>query len=77
MAVADVFDALTSKRCDKDAMPLEKAYAIILEETGTHFDPAAEELGFSDRILLFVGLMQNIYANISFAVCKTGRDMVK
>ena len=39
MAVADVFDALTSKRCYKDAMPLEKAYAIIKEESGTHFDP--------------------------------------
>lgn len=40
MAVADVFDALTSKRCYKNAMPLEKAYAIIREESGTHFDPA-------------------------------------
>lgn len=43
MAVADVFDALTSKRCYKDAMPLEKAYAIIREESGTHFDPAVAE----------------------------------
>ena len=40
MAVADVFDALTSKRCYKSAMPLQKAYAIIREESGTHFDPA-------------------------------------
>ena len=39
MAVADVFDALISKRCYKDAMPLEKAYRIIKEESGTHFDP--------------------------------------
>ncbi|MCQ2539332.1 MAG: HD domain-containing protein [Acetatifactor sp.] len=38
MAVADVFDALSSKRCYKDAMPLEKAFAIIEEETGPHFD---------------------------------------
>lgn len=43
MAVADVFDALTSKRCYKDAMPVEKAYAIIREESGTHFDPAVVE----------------------------------
>ncbi len=43
MAVADVFDALTSKRCYKDAMPLEKAYAIIREESGTHFDPVVAE----------------------------------
>jgi len=43
MAVADVFDALTSKRCYKDEMPLEKAYAIIREESGTHFDPVVAE----------------------------------
>ncbi|MCM1127135.1 MAG: HD-GYP domain-containing protein [Lachnospiraceae bacterium] len=43
MAVADVFDALTSKRCYKEAMPLQKAYGIIRSESGTHFDPAAAE----------------------------------
>ena len=47
MAVADVFDALTSRRCYKDAMPLEKAYAIIREESGTHFDPAVVEAFFA------------------------------
>ncbi len=50
MAVADVFDALTSRRCYKDALPLEKAYAIIREESGTHFDPAVVEAFFSARI---------------------------
>lgn len=38
LAVADVFDALTSKRCYKAAMPYDKACAIIREERGTHFD---------------------------------------
>ncbi len=47
MAVADVFDALTSKRCYKNAMPLEKACVIIREESGTHFDPAVVEAFFS------------------------------
>lgn len=47
MAVADVFDALTSKRCYKNAMPLEKAYTIIREESGTHFDPAVVEAFFA------------------------------
>lgn len=47
MAVADVFDALTSKRCYKEAMPLEKAYAIIREESGTHFDPVVVEAFFA------------------------------
>lgn len=43
MAVADVFDALVSKRCYKPGMPLEKAIGIIKEETGTHFDPVVAE----------------------------------
>lgn len=47
MAVADVFDALTSKRCYKDAMPLEKAYTIIREESGTHFDPTVVKAFFA------------------------------
>ncbi len=39
MAVADVFDALVSKRSYKDGFPLDKAMNIIIEERGTHFDP--------------------------------------
>ena len=47
MAVADVFDALISKRVYKDAMPLEKAYAIIREESGTHFEPEIADAFFA------------------------------
>ena len=39
MAVADVFDALVSKRSYKDGMPFEKAMEIIKEGSGSHFDP--------------------------------------
>ena len=39
MAIADVYDALISERCYKQAMPKERAYEIIQEESGTHFDP--------------------------------------
>lgn len=39
MAVADVYDALISRRVYKDAMPHEKAVAIIQEGRGSHFDP--------------------------------------
>jgi HD-GYP domain-containing protein (c-di-GMP phosphodiesterase class II) len=39
VAVADVFDALTSKRPYKDAWPIEKAMAVLREEAGSHFDP--------------------------------------
>ncbi len=40
MAVADVFDALMSKRSYKEGYPLEKTIQIMQEEKGTHFDPA-------------------------------------
>jgi len=39
MAVADVFDALVSKRSYKEGMPVEKALDIIREGIGNHFDP--------------------------------------
>lgn len=39
MAVADVYDALTSERCYKAAFSHDKARSILLEEVGTHFDP--------------------------------------
>jgi putative two-component system response regulator len=39
MAVADVYDALISRRVYKDGMPHEKAVTIIVEGKGQHFDP--------------------------------------
>jgi len=39
MAVADVYDALISRRVYKPAFPHEKAVTLILEGRGTHFDP--------------------------------------
>lgn len=38
-ALADVFDALTSKRPYKEAWPVEEAMAYIREQSGKHFDP--------------------------------------
>lgn len=40
VAVADVFDALTSARPYKAAWPLERAEAFLREQRGAHFDPA-------------------------------------
>ncbi len=40
MAIADVYDALISRRCYKPPFPHERAVKIILEGEGTHFDPA-------------------------------------
>ena len=42
MAIADVYDALVSKRVYKDAMSFEKADSIITEGMGKHFDKALE-----------------------------------
>ena len=39
MAVADVYDALISKRCYKEAQPHDIAVQSILEGSGSHFDP--------------------------------------
>jgi HD-GYP domain-containing protein (c-di-GMP phosphodiesterase class II) len=39
-AVADVFDALCSKRPYKEPMGFEVAMAILEKDTGSHFDPA-------------------------------------
>ena len=39
MAVADVYDALTSERCYKKAMPHDDAMDIIVQGAGMHFDP--------------------------------------
>ncbi|RYE07735.1 MAG: HD domain-containing protein [Hyphomicrobiales bacterium] len=39
MAIADVYDALVSKRVYKDAIPHLEAVAIIGSEAGRHFDP--------------------------------------
>lgn len=52
MAVADVFDALVSKRSYKEGFSFEKAVAIIQEGAGSHFDPhvAAAFLHTQDEV---------------------------
>ncbi len=40
MALADVYDALRSKRVYKEAFSHEKTCNILREGSGTHFDPA-------------------------------------
>jgi len=46
-AIADVFDALTSKRPYKEPFSLEKSFKIIREGRETHFDPAVVDAFFS------------------------------
>ncbi|MCP4297418.1 MAG: response regulator [Proteobacteria bacterium] len=46
-SIADVFDALTSKRPYKEAWPIEKATDLIHDEAGQHFDPVLAKVFFS------------------------------
>jgi putative two-component system response regulator len=48
-AVADVFDALSTRRPYKTAFPLEKCFAILEEGRGNHFDPAVLDAFFAAR----------------------------
>jgi putative two-component system response regulator len=53
-ALADVFDALTSKRVYKPAFSVETALAIIESESGAHFDPAVVDA--------FLGRLEDVLA---------------
>ncbi len=44
MAIADVYDALTSKRVYKESFDFEIAEEIIVNEKGNHFDPLLVEI---------------------------------
>lgn len=43
MAIADVYDALVSKRCYKSQMSFAEANEIIMNSMGTHFDPSLKQ----------------------------------
>jgi putative two-component system response regulator len=49
VAIADVFDALTSVRPYKPAWTFDQAFAYLLEQRGRHFDPALVDL-FVERL---------------------------
>jgi HD-GYP domain-containing protein (c-di-GMP phosphodiesterase class II) len=53
VAIADVYDAITSKRVYKDAMSHEDCVDIILREAGKHFDP--------DIVEVWVGIEYKFY----------------
>ena len=49
MAVADVFDALVSKRVYKEKMSVDEAYNVLKEESGKHFDPQIVDIFINIR----------------------------
>jgi putative two-component system response regulator len=57
VAVADVFDALTSRRPYKEAWPVEKAVDNLEEQAGKHFDPRLIDL-FLERLPQVRDVMQ-------------------
>jgi putative two-component system response regulator len=59
MALADVFDALTSVRVYKPAMSCAQARDIIAEGRGKHFDPDVVEV-FLDRFSEFVSIAESL-----------------
>ena len=44
VSISDVFDALSSRRCYKEPMPLQKVLEIMKNDSGKHFDPKLLEL---------------------------------
>ena len=60
MAVADVYDALVSKRVYKESMSFEKADAIILNGMGSQFDPALKSVYLAAKLDL-----EAYYAKVS------------
>ena len=52
MALADVFDALVSKRCYKEAKSFDEAFEIIRNDLGKHFDPVIGQLFIDCRPML-------------------------
>lgn len=57
VALADVFDALTSRRCYKPPFALEETIRIIKEGSGNHFDPNVAD-AFLRALPRFVRVME-------------------
>jgi len=67
MALADVFDALVSKRCYKEAFSYDEAFNIVKESLGEHFDPELGDLFLTCReeLEIFYNEMISNEANIA------------
>lgn len=63
VALADTFDALTSRRPYKDPYPIAVAADIIVKERGRHFDPRLTDL-FSDSLQDLVAIKRAVDADL-------------
>ena len=49
MAIADVFDAVSQKRCYREAMPIDQCFDIIAKGSGIDFDPYLTQMFLDSR----------------------------
>ena len=68
VAVADVFDALTSVRPYKPAWPVQDAIAYLRKQRGSHFDPRCVD-GFLARF----NRVMDVYRELSDAPAQQSR----
>ena len=68
MAVADVFDALVSKRSYKEPFTFDEAMKIIREGSGKHFDPLVVEAFLSEE-----AEVKEVANNFNLLTDETGR----
>lgn len=66
MAIADVFDAVSEKRCYRDAMPLDQCFNIIKEGSGSAFEPVLVDVFLDLR-----KQVEEIYADIHHEAVET------
>ncbi|MBQ9605003.1 MAG: HD domain-containing protein, partial [Firmicutes bacterium] len=66
MAVADVFDALVSRRSYKEPFTFEKAMSIIIEGSGNHFEPAIVDAFVASKDEVRIVAEKNLKTNDIF-----------
>ena len=70
MALADVYDALTTKRVYKEAFTHEKARSIILAEENRHFDPDIVK-AFVENEDRFIAIRQQFSSEMEYEIRET------
>jgi len=73
VAVADVYDAITTPRVYKPAMPHERAVAIINEGSGSHFDPTVVD-AFIKNVMHFRRLSHELADGV--VATEVGRSLI-
>ncbi len=64
-AIADVFDALTSDRVYRKAMPIDRALSIMADGRGSHFDPQLLDVFFDSIVEVLMIRDGNVSSNAS------------